>query len=64
LPDIDQITFSPSQEFLPWDYDALFPFSELHCVLFIGIAEVVVGLIKMKCYDTNDEDFLGGRPPA
>ena len=45
-----------------WRYNTLSPFSGLHCTSFFGIAEIVVGLIKMECYDINEEDFLGGGP--
>ena len=47
-----------------WHSDTLSPFSGLHCASFFGIAEVVVGLISMECYDINEEDFLGGGPLA
>ena len=52
------------KHFYPWHYGTLSPFSGLHCASFFGIAEVVVGLIKMECYDINEEDFLGGGPLA
>ena len=50
------------ENFPYWRYNTLSPFSGLHCASFFGIAEVVVGLIKMECYDINEEDFLGGEP--
>jgi len=34
-------------------------FSGLHCASFFGIAEVVTGLIEMKCYEINEEDISG-----
>ena len=39
------------KNFLYWRYNTLSPFSGLHCASFPGIAEVVVGLIKMECHD-------------
>ena len=50
------------KHFYSWNYDIFSPFSGLHCTSFFGIAEVVVGLIKMECYNINQEDFLGGGP--
>ncbi|RPA98207.1 hypothetical protein L873DRAFT_1061721 [Choiromyces venosus 120613-1] len=59
-----KLLLAQAKNFYPWDYDILSPFSGLHCASFFGIAEVVVGLIKMECYDINEEDFLGGGPLA
>ena len=39
-------------------------FSGLHCASFFGIAEVVAGLIELKCYNINEEDFSGHGPLA
>jgi len=40
------------------------PFSGLHCASFFGIVEVVAGLIEMKYYNINEEDFSGREPLA
>ena len=45
-------------------FDAFSPFSGLHCASFLGIVEVVAGLIEMECYDINEEDFSGCGPLA
>jgi len=39
-------------------------FSGLHCASFFGIAEGVVALIGMGCYDINKGDFFGDTPLA
>ena len=58
-----KILLAQAQNFYPWDYDTLSLFSGLHCWSFFGIAELLVGLIKMECYDIN-EDCLGCGPLA
>ena len=46
------------------DFKTLSPFSGLHCASFLGIVEVVAGLIEMECYDINEGDFSGCSPLA
>jgi len=44
----------------PFKYDK--PFSALHCVSYLGIAEVAIGLIKTKKWDVNERDSAGLTP--
>ena len=46
------------------DSDPCSPFSGLHFASFFGVAEVVVDLIEMGCYDINEGDFSGHTPLA
>jgi len=39
-------------------------FSGLHCASFFGIGEVVAALVKIGCYDTNNEDGQAHAPLA
>jgi len=43
-------------------FGTCFPFSGLHCVSFLGIAELISALLGLGCHDINGEDF-GGRTP-
>ena len=57
-----KLLFAQVERFRCWKFNTLSPFSGLHCASFFGIAEVVVGLIKMECHDINERDFLGYTP--
>ena len=59
-----ELLLTQAKNFPHCGFDRFSPFSGLHCASFFGIAEVVIGLIKMECYDINEEDFLGGEPLA
>ena len=54
-----KILLKQIKHFYYWNYNTFSPFSGLHCASFFGIVEVVVDLIKMECYDINEEDFFG-----
>ena len=58
-----RLLFAQANDFYLY-FNTLSPFSGLQCASFLGIVEVVAGLIEMKCYDINEEDFLGGGPLA
>ena len=45
-----------------FDFDTDPVFNGLHCASLFGIAEVLVCLIEMECYDLNERDFRGSTP--
>ena len=52
------------KDFPYWRANDFSPFSGLHCASFFGIAEIVAGLIELKCYNIKEEDFSGRGPLA
>ena len=45
-----------------WYFNSLKPFPALHCISYLGVAQLVIDLIQTKRWDVNQRDSVGRTP--